>query len=535
MAWRGPSYKGEFPSLGWGVLEFWEDYLQIPSGPMWGQPFVPTDEQASYIVKLYRIDESGRFIYRRSAKREAKGKGKSPEAAALAISEFCGPVVFDGWDAVGEPVGRPHPTPWVQVAACSEDQAGNTYSALYEMLRESAALEDFGIDLGLTRVMFKGRPGRIEAVTAAAGSREGQPVTFAVLDETHLWLPNNGGKRLAATIRRNVAKTNGRTVETTNAFVPGEKSVAEATHEAAQKNEPGLLYQATEAPWVENLADKRALKKALKVAYGDSTWVDLDRIVAECNDPATDPADARRFYLNQLVKGTDKAIEPKRWRDLATAREVAQGELVALGFSGSINQNSTALVGCTIDGYLFEVAIWERKPGAPFDWRIPRNEVHAVVRGLKDRYTVGRLYCDPAKWYSEIEEWDEFYGADFDKDPIVVVFDTNSPRRMAPACDRFSTAVLERSLTHDGSPVLSAHVEAMARKKVRLADDDDDGRTRYIFTPSDTRKIDAGVAAVLAVEASTTLKIQPVVKPRIINLNDVYRREKQREAEAAAA
>jgi hypothetical protein len=407
MPWRGPEYEGEFPSLGWGVVEWWEEYLRVPSGPHWGKPFVPTNEQIRYVVRLYRLDDKGRFLYRRSAKREAKGKGKSPEAAGLALGEFAGPVVFDGWDANGEPVGRPNPTPWVQVAACSEDQTGNTYSALFEMLRDSPALDDLGIDLGLTRVFFCGGPGRIEPVTASAGSREGQPVTFAVLDETHLWLPNNGGRRLAATIRRNVAKMSGRTVETTNAFVPGEQSVAEASHLAAEKGEKGLLYVATEAPWVEDLADKRALKKALRVAYGDSTWVDLDRIVQEVQDPATDPADARRYYLNQLVKGSEQAIDPKKWRALVKDEVVADGMTIALGFDGSINEDSTALVGCTREGHLFELQTWVRPLGAPREWRVPRREVHAAVLAAKDRFDVARMYCDPAKWWSEIEEWDE--------------------------------------------------------------------------------------------------------------------------------
>lgn len=505
--WRGPQYKGEFPSLGWGVLEWWERYLRLPSGPKWGQPFTATDEQTAYIVRLYRIDpQTGRYVYRRSAKREAKGKGKSPEAAALALAEFAGPVTFDGWDADGEPVAIPRTAPWVQVAACSEDQAGNTYSALFEELRESDALEELGIDLGRTRIQFYDRPGRIEAVTSAAGSREGQPVTFAVLDETHLWLPSNGGRRLAATIRRNVAKMGGRTVETTNAFVPGEHSVAEETHDAAERGEQGLLYVATEAPWVENLADKRALKKALRVAYGDSKWVDLDRIVAEIQDPATDPADARRFYLNQVVKGTDKAVDPAKWRALADPdREITKGELVALGFDGSISDDSTALLGCTPDRHLFEIKVWSRPFGAPRDWRVPRSEVHAEVVAAKERWRVGRMFCDPAKWYSELEEWDDLFGEDANGEPIVVAFDTNQTTKMAPACDRFSTGVEEAALSHDGAERTTAHVEAMARKKVRLRDADDDGRTKYVFVKSDSRKIDAGIAAVLADSAATTL------------------------------
>lgn len=520
MPWRGPEYDGEFPSLGWEVLDWWTEYLRVPNGPLWGEPFVPTDEQRRYIVRFYRLDpKSGRFVYRRAAKREPKGKGKSPEAAALAVSEFAGPVCFDGWDANGEPVGKPHPTPWVQVAACSEDQTANTYSHLFEMLRDSPAVDEFGIDLGRTRVQFHRRPGLIEGVTSSAGSREGQPVTFAVLDETHLWTPANGGKRLAATIRRNVAKMNGRTVETTNAYVPGELSVAEATHRAAEKGEKGLLHVATEGPWVEDLTDRKALKAALRVAYGDAHWIDLDRIVEEIQDPATDAADARRYYLNQVVKGESKAVDPKRWAELTVSRVVADGERIGVGFDGSISEDATALVACTADGHLFvpvvngRPTIWERPVNAPPDWKIPRLEVENAVEQVFATYDVGRMLCDPPKWQTEIERWMERWNAGRTADDTVVLFfDTNQPRRMAPACDRFTVALNERAVTHDGDSLLTSHVLAMARKKVRVRDEDDDGRTRYVFTKdADGRKIDAGIAAVLAEEAAMTM---PEAAPR---------------------
>jgi hypothetical protein len=70
----------------------------------------------------------------------AKGWGKSPLVAALALADFAGPAIFDGWDANGEPVARPwgtgdDPPPWVQVAANSEDQSENTYGAIYAFPR----------------------------------------------------------------------------------------------------------------------------------------------------------------------------------------------------------------------------------------------------------------------------------------------------------------------------------------------------------------------------------------------------------------
>jgi hypothetical protein len=83
----------------------------------------------------------------------------------------------------------------VQIAAVSEDQTDNTYSVIYELLtaNDGRAADELSIDVGLTRCYLRDRPGKLEPVTASAGSREGQPITDATLDETHLWTPTNGG------------------------------------------------------------------------------------------------------------------------------------------------------------------------------------------------------------------------------------------------------------------------------------------------------------------------------------------------------
>jgi hypothetical protein len=500
-------------SLGWDLLDWYETYLRVPSGPDYGSPLRLTNEQATFIVRWYQVDQRGRFLYRRGASRRVKGWGKSPLLAAWAIGELVGPVLFDGLNAQGRPVGKPWPTPWVQIAACSEDQTGNTYSAAYAMLADSPAIDDFRIDLGRTKAFLRDRPGCvIEPVTSSAGSREGQLVTAAVLDETHLWLQANGGRRLAAVLRRNLGKGGGRSLESTNAFVPGERSVAEDTHRAWEKGEPGLLYDAREAPWVEDLSDKRALRRALKVAYGDAKWVDLTRVIAEIQDPATDQADARRFYLNQLVAGETAAVDPRRWRELERPDVVVpDGARIGLGFDGSIRNDATALIGCTEDGHLWPIKVWVRPVNAEPDWRIPRLDVEQVVEETFARYQVGRMLCDPPRWQTEIERWVERYG-----DETVLFFDTNVSKRMAYACDRFSIALAEGAATHSGSPVLTSHVVAMTRKKVKASAEDDDGRTRYVFTKGDDgRKIDAGIGAVLALEAAMTM---PEVEAELVPL-----------------
>lgn len=500
MPWRGPSYEGEFPSLGWDLIDWFERYFRVPDGPLAGEPLRLTDEQADIVVRWYALDDRHRWLFRRGAVRRPQGWGKSPMLGLIALGELCGPTVFDGWDANGDPVGRPQPAPWVQVAALSEDQADNTYAAIHAMSAESE-LSGSVLDVGITRIYLRDGVGRLEPVTSAAGTRLGQRVTFAVLDETHLWTKRTGGHKLAATIRRNAGKMNGRTFESTNAHLPGEFSVAELTFDAHQKGAPGLLYDARVGVEVESLEDAGAVRRALDAAYGGSrAFVDLDRIAAEIADPGTDPTDARRFYLNQLVAGIDQFVDIQLWDRLAAPRVVEPGERVGLGFDGSISDDLTVLRGCTADGFTFTVGAWERPANAPAGWLVPRAEVHATLREAFARWDVGLLVCDPPKWWTEIEAW----GAEFGDDRVEVL-DTNSARRFAPLCDRYAVAVREGSLSHDGSSRLRAHLAASSRKPVRLADDLTDGRSPFVITKMDTRKIDEAVAEVLAFYAAETM------------------------------
>src|ERR1044072_7613557 len=106
MPWRGPEHEDDFPSLGWSLLEWWTAYLPNPRDET--QPLVFTDEQALDLVEWFRLDpRTGRLTHRRGGSRGSKVRGKSPVEAAKAIAELAGDVLFDGWDAFGEPVGRP--------------------------------------------------------------------------------------------------------------------------------------------------------------------------------------------------------------------------------------------------------------------------------------------------------------------------------------------------------------------------------------------------------------------------------------------
>ena len=435
------------------------------------------------------------------------------------------PVLFDGWDADGEPSGRPwgtggHPPAWVQIAAVSEDQTQNTYSALHQMLtaNEHKAAKALGIDDGLTRLFLHGRPGRLEPVTASAGSREGQPITAAVLDESHLYLPRNGGVRLARTIRNNASKMKSRTIETANAPMLGEGSVAEHSLNAAQAGFAGILLDA-KRPKLEpdpSWSDERLLD-GLAETYGASWWIDRPRLLLDIRDPDMQWEDALRFFFNIPSAGASRAVDPLLWDKRAAPQDVPAGTIIGLGFDGSISRDATVLRGCTTEGYSFLIGAWVRPLNAPDDWHVDRTDVHDKLARAFATYRVGRLLADPPKWFSEIEGWQALYGKDSEGNEIVQALDTNQARKFAPAVDRWRTGLAEGTHTHDGDPVTSDHVKAAQLKKVRLADAEDDGRTLYVLIKGeDRRQIDGAVADVLAFEAAMTMSAPEEPEPFVL-------------------
>jgi hypothetical protein len=484
-----PAFDGQVCSLGYRIGQEIEADLGLEL----------TNEQRLRIVRLYEIDRlTGARVVRRAALRRPKGAGKSPEAGYIAYAELVLPVVFSHWDRNGQPVGMPQPEPWVQLAAVSEDQTDNVMVWLYDVLADRPeACERRGIDLGRTRIYLTDRPGRIEPVTASAGSREGQRVTFAALDQTESWTRENGGRRLADVLRRNAAKMGGWTYELQNAPEPGDGSVADATARASERKSAGVFYDAREAPEVPDLADRAALLDALRVAYGEAVrWVNLERLADEIQDPDTDPSDARRYYLNQATPSSDRAFDRKAWAACAELNVVGARELITIGFDGSRHNDSTAIVACHVPtGHLWLAGLWERPERDADDWQVPEHEVTATMAELFDRYKVWRAYCDPFYWESVVSSWEGRWG-----DRRVFSWATNRWRQVGYACRSFANAIRSRELTHDGESDLTRHVGNAVRRRVGALDED--GRPMWTLAkPAPNLKIDAAMAAVLAWEA----------------------------------
>ncbi len=158
---------------------------------------------------------------------------------------------------------------------------------------------------------------------------------------------------------------------------------------------------------------------------------------------------------------------------------------VVLAFDGSYSGDSTALVGCTLNGHVWLEGLWEN-PGDE-RWRVPREHVTAAVHNAFDKYHVLELACDPWGWRAEIEAWAKQHGSS-----RVIGWPSNNLRRMAPATDRLYAAVKQKQMTHDGNARLAAHIAHCVAKSTPAGDVivKDHGNS--------SRKIDAAVCAVIA-------------------------------------
>ena len=206
----------------------------------------------------------------------------------------------------------------------------------------------------------------------------------------------------------------------------------------------------------------------------------------------------KQLRMGQWVSGVDAWLPWGAWDACATARVVKPGEKVCLAFDGSASGDSTALVGCTLDGFIWVEGLWEN-PGDP-RWRVPRDEVSAAVAKCFRKYLVQDLAADPWGWRSEIETWQK-------RHKKVIEWNTAFAGRMAPATDRLYQAVMAKNVTHDGDERLSAHVAHCIAKPTPQGDLVSKDKR------GSPRKIDAAVAAIVAYDRASFYQQNPP-KPR---------------------
>lgn len=547
MPWQPLDEYDEFPTLGYDVADWMTSYLLQPDIDD-SIPFVPTQEQLDFLVDLYEIDpQTCKRVKSRAVLSRPRGWGKSPFLAAICCVEAMGPVLCDGWDADGQPVGIPwarRRTPLVQVTATTDDQTANTWTPLLEMLRGSDAEDEYGVEAMDSFVTM--RRGKIEKRTSSATSVKGARAVMAVLDQTETWLPGNGGPKLAKTLRNNATKLGGVTIETPNAYTIGERSVAETTARFAELVAEGkvkpeaarrLLYSHREAPLNTDISNRESLIEGLRIAYGDASgdprgclihepactpgWVDVERTADDFWEPDNDPAEMCADFLNQINSASDAWLTMPELRAIEDSdKTISSHEPITLGFDGSEGRkigiaDATVLIGYSItQKHLFKIGIWSQPDGPKGEgWQPPRLEIEQKIRETFDRFNVVGFYADPsAGWAQDVKTWEARYSK-----RLKAKISTNEPirypqRNVTATCENFAqllSAIRQEMVTYDGDPTMTAHF-LNARKSPRQAG--------YVLVkPADDQdysKIDATWGAMFAYKAGLDAVGKGASKPK---------------------
>jgi phage terminase large subunit-like protein len=463
-------------------------------GDRLGEPYRLDDWQKRFLLRLFEYDPTTceglrpdgaphrcRLLHRRALLGVAQGNAKTELMAAVAIEGLVGPTA-------------PR-SPEVRVAAASFDQADVLFSTAKAMIGEGPLREHF--DLWDTEIRPKRRPGVLRRIAAVAGTTRGGRTTRLICDELHEWTGNKEAVHAANSTslakRANALELNITTAGADQSGLLGRLYDHGRRVAAGEIEDPAFLFEWYEADRSLDLDDPAQLRRAIRQA-NPASWVDIERIALRYADGVLPEHEFRRLHLNQWASAPERWIAADAWAACAAPdRKLQPGEAVALGFDGSSTRDNTALVAATVaePTHLVVLGIWAPSHGQP---QVDREVVAAALWTAMTTYDVRTVWCDPAGWTSEIQQWAQVWG----EERVLVVPQT--PDRMAPAADEFRADVLGRRLTHDGSPALAWQICNAVTRPTRW------GLSIRKDGVNSPRKIDAAVAAVLARAAAARIR-----------------------------
>ena len=308
------------------------------------------------------------------------------------------------------------------------------------------------------------------ALSSEAYTKEGLSPTLVLADELHAWPSRElyDVMALAMGARRDplmlIVTTAGVRTDTT-----GTDSIAYGLFQYGSRVARGEVadpsffmawWQSPDGSALDNEAGWWAANPGL----GDI--LDRDELAGQARKARVGGMSESEFRIkrqNQWVASSVAALPAGALEARADhGRNVPADTPVVLFFDGSFNHDCTALLAATIEPvpHLFVIECWERAPDDGH-WRVPIDEVDAVLRmTCRDRRVI-EVACDPFRWAQPMQQWAA-------AGLPVIEYPTSAPARMVPAWAKFYDAVLGATLTTDGDARLERHARNTILKTDRL-------------------------------------------------------------------
>lgn len=452
---------------------FIADHLITPRGHGAGKPFD--------LRKFQREIVRGAFApgIRTALVSLPRANGKTMLAAALALAEL-----FVG-DASAE----------VLVVASDQRQANITLRYARRMVELNPVLAE-RVQVYADRLYLPENDATLLPLPAEPGALHGHDPSLLIVDELHV---------VTEAVWEAVTSVVGKRPESLTLAISTPAASPDSVmwrlvEHGRSGSDPAFYFKEYAAPDGCPVDDHEAWRVGNPAVACEDPFLSIDGIEA-ARRTIREPV-FRQLRLGQWITGVESWLPWGAWDACKTlSRTVAPGERVVLAFDGSASGDSTALVGCTLDGYLWVEGLWEN-PKDP-RWRVPREDVDLAVEMAFAKYDVMELACDPWGWRSEIEQWAKRHG-----EKRVVEWNTAHAARMAPATDRLYQAVVTKSVEHGGDPALSNHIAHCVAKRTPMGDLVSKDKR------GSPRKIDAAVAAIVAFDRAAWYQTRSRKKTR---------------------
>jgi phage terminase large subunit-like protein len=496
-----PSAAGEGFDL--PVARFFPAMFSHVKGPAAGQPFTLERWQRRFVEEFSRVNGGGERVYKRGMLGVARGNGKSPLAAGLALRE----LVCAGDE------------PDVILAAAARDQARVVFEYARGLLASGPLAE--ALQVGRHEIRNPANGGVLRTVSADGFVAHGLNPSAVVIDELHAWNTNKQHELFDALDTAVHKRPGGFWLVITTAghdklSLLGRLYGNMLAALELEEGRPGLVVGRDEwngvlMHWYGAAEDADVDDRKLWRAVNPASFVSTEALRKQRNSPSMSRSTFARLHLNAWVApDVERWIATDGWERLAGTVEIADGATVFVGADGSRAYDTTAVAWAArapdgrvdVDARIFSVR--DDVPHHVFhaDGTIDFADVEGFLLELASRFDVREVRFDPRF----LERSMEVLAARLPGSAVAPVEPYSNVHRQALAA--LERAVFDGTLRHPSDPAVTGQVLAAA------CDRFDNGDVRRLRKLDRTRPIDAAVALALAVQGATIVEAASVYDSR---------------------
>jgi phage terminase large subunit-like protein len=465
------------------VIDFAAEHFIVLKGFRAGEPLVFTNWQKWLLRALFeRDEETMRLRYRRALIGLPRKQGKSLMLSAVAVY---GLITGESGAEVYVVAGDRQQARIIFNEAKQQVQMSSVLSQECKVYRDAIEMPRFGSVLRVLSSEFKGQAGLNPSLVLF--DELWNQATPDLYDQMTL----GSGARIEPLVVS--ITTAGYDLDTVagNLYQYGKKCAA------GEIDDKSFGFWWWEAKPDCELGDEKEWRVANpNLSEGLLDITDMRTAVKQ-----SDEAAFRRWRLNQWVRAQESWLPAGAWEQCRDERPLRNDLPVWVGIDMALKHDSIAVVIAQPqdDTIVTRARIWQ-----PRDEGVDVAAVEQHLRSLHREHEVREFVYDPAYFQRSAEHLAD--------DGLPMVEFPQSAARMIPACGNAYELIVNKRVTHDGSPTFTDQVLSAAQRMTDTGWRLSKGKSK--------RKIDACIALVMALDRATTRTQTATTSPSIIQVWD---------------